>query len=112
MINDTLKKSVLHRVLERLPEIPENSAAEAVDRAEEYFLSQSKRNKVPVSAFYLWVELAVRQQTLEQGTASGGTVTSIKRGDTTVQYSDSGAQDTAMADLERRVLSYRVVRMR
>lgn len=112
MLDDTLKKSVLHKVLERLPEITEANAAEAVDRAEEYFLSQSKRNKVPVSAFYLWVELAVRQHAAKQGATSGGTVTSIKRGDTTVQYSDSGAQDTAMADLERRVLNYRVVRMR
>lgn len=112
MPDDTLKKAVLHKVIARSPELTELSAAEAVDRAEEYFLSQTKRSKVPMSAFYLWVDLAICQHSMQQGATSCGMVTSIKRGDTTVQYSDSGAQDATMADLERRVLSYRVVRMR
>lgn len=60
--------------------------------------------------------MAVRVHSLassagQSGGTAAGAVTSVKRGDTTINYSD-GAVAEAMADIYSRIAAYRVVRTR
>ncbi len=108
-----LRIAVLHKLQARYPDLSEEDASERVDRASEYFCAETGRHHVPPGAFYLWIDMAVRVHTLmaaSSNTATGA-VTSIKRGDTTISYSD-GAVAEAMADVYSRIASYRVVRSR
>ncbi|MEG1632040.1 MAG: hypothetical protein RR251_08520 [Hydrogenoanaerobacterium sp.] len=111
MEKTNLKQAVINKVKERLPQQPATAVLECVDRAEEYFLGLTKRKSVPLSAFYLWIDLALRMNKLETGSESSGRISSIKRGDTTIQY-ENGGSTTDAASLEERILSYRVARAR
>lgn len=104
-----LREVILRRLQERLPEVPEPQLEEYLDRAAEYFFAKTKRMSVPLSAGCLWFDMALRLHSVGSGEAAGR-VTSVKRGDTSIQYSDSQVAE-AMTDIEGRVLLYRVVRM-
>lgn len=118
-----LKEFVIRKLQKKLPDLTETQASEAAERAEEYFISVTKRSRVPEQARYLWVDLALKileEAETESGTASGagvssGKVSSIKRGDTTIEYSEGAAAAegvVSLSDLEGRVLLYRVARSR
>ena len=111
-----LRTAVLHKLQVKYPDLSGEDAAERVDRAAEYFCSQTGRQHVPPGAFYLWIDMAVRVHILassagQSGGMAAGAVTSVKRGDTTINYSD-GAVAEAMADIYSRIAAYRVVRTR
>lgn len=118
-----LKEYVIRKLQEKLPDLTETQVSEAAERAEEYFISVTKRSRVPEQARYLWIDLALKfleGKETESGTASGagmggGKVSSIKRGDTTIEYSEGAAAAegaVSLSDLEGRVLLYRVARSR
>lgn len=118
-----LREFVIRKLQEKLPDLAEAWACEAAERAEEYFISVTKRSRVPEQARYLWIDLALKfleGREIESGTTSGagtnsGTVSSIKRGDTTIEYSEGAAAAegaVSLSDLEGRVLLYRVARSR
>lgn len=111
MSSEDCRSFVLHRLEEKLPDVPISELEEYTDRAAEYFCSKAKRANVPMSACYLWIDMALRLYNLRDSTDGAGKVTSIKRGDTTVQYSE---EQTAMAmtDIESRILDYRAVKIR
>lgn len=104
-----LRDVVLRRLQEKLPDLPEKQLEEYIDRAAEYFCAKTKRASVPLSAASLWFDMALRLHSIGTDEAAGK-VTSIKRGDTTVQYSDSRIAEI-MTDIDSRVLLYRVVRI-
>lgn len=116
--NDKADRSVAVR--KALFQLPENVTAEQiedyVDRAELYFFARTNRRAVPVRATLLWADTAVAMFKADSSADASGTtgaVTSIKRGDTSVQYA-SGAD--ALTDfspsvtLSKRIDYYRVVR--
>lgn len=118
-----LREWVIHKLQEKLPDLTETQASEAAERAEEYFVSVTKRSRVPERARYLWIDLSLKfleGEKTESGTISnagtgGGKVSSIKRGDTTVTYSEQAVAAegaVSLADLEGRVLLYRAARSR
>lgn len=104
-----VREVILRRLSEKLPDVPEPQLTECLDRAAEYFCAKTKRAAVPISAGCLWFDMALRLHSIGAGEPAGK-VTSIKRGDTSIQYSDSQVAE-AMTDIETRVLQYRVVRM-
>ncbi len=109
-----LRSSVYHKLAARYPDAGSDMLDECIDRAAEYFCSKTGRAKVPPGAYYLWIDMAVRVYGLQQSAAAPapvGAVTSIKRGDTTISYAE-GSVAEAMADIDSRVLRYRVVRAR
>lgn len=103
------KERVVTVIRQRL-QIDEPQAAELADRAEEIFLSETKRLHVPDRAFWLWADLAVAVYKRDTGTGEQQ-ITSIKRGDTAIQYSDSG-NNSPVGSVLSRVREWRVIRAR
>lgn len=96
-------------VLRQRLQLEEGQAAELADRAEEIFLSETKRLQVPDRAFWLWVDLALAVHSEDVGTGEQQ-VTSIKRGDTTIQYSESGSAAQPAGTVLNRVKQWKVAR--
>ena len=105
---ELLRDKVITKVSEKLPTLSASDILEYVERAEEYFLTVTKRTAVPEKAFWLWVDIAVTMQK-EGVTASGGNVLSVKRGDTTISYAENAASLSNITSMINRVNSYRVV---
>ncbi len=89
--------------------VDEAQAVELADRAEEIFLSETNRKQVPDRAFWLWVDLSLAVHKGE-ATAADQQVTSIKRGDTTIQYSSSSAAAQPAGSVLNRVRQWKVAR--
>lgn len=101
---------VLRKAAIALPDISPEELEDWVDRAELYFFARTGRRAVPVRALLLWVDITValaKQAAAEMG---GGRVSSIKRGDTAVQFAEHGT--TLGNSLERRIDYYKAVRTR
>lgn len=112
------KEKVVAAIVRRLEVEPEY-ALELAERAEEMFLAETFRQVVPEKAFWIWVDLASAisgQDTSASGRPGGasGKVSSIKRGDTTIQFDHTSAEATLnlIPGLRSRIQSWRVVRAR
>ncbi|MFV0497485.1 MAG: hypothetical protein ACK5L0_04830 [Candidatus Fimivivens sp.] len=108
-----LRTTVYNKLAARCPDATEDVLNECIDRAQEHFCGVTGRANIPPCALYLWIDMSARVYGLLQSPdmATGAAVTSIKRGDTTISYAE-GAVAEAMADIDSRVLRYRVVRAR
>lgn len=93
---------------ERL-EISEAAATELLDRAEEYFLSETGRLTIPGRAFWLWLDLAADLHQQNTGQTESH-IASVKRGDTAITYQE-GEHSPAL-DLLGRVARWRVAKAR
>lgn len=102
------KEKVVATVRQRLA-LDADQAAELADRAEEIFLTETGRLQVPDRAFWLWVDLALAVHKGDTGIGEQQ-VTSIKRGDTTIQYSSSSAAALPAGSVLSRVQQWRVAR--
>lgn len=113
---------VLQIVASRLPGLLLEEIETLVIKAQYYFLEQTGRYRIPKRATYLWADLAIAMQVdqLEAHQAgaaqqSGGVISSIKRGDTTIQYAEgqvSIAGRRLVSSMEDRLSKYRVVKTR
>lgn len=92
---------------EKLPHLTAIQQSELVSRAEVYFLEQTRRKRVPVTALWLWVDLALAADEERGGGAVAEKVSSIKRGDTTIQYETF--TPVGMSALYNRINQYKVV---
>ncbi|MEA4825792.1 MAG: hypothetical protein VB130_04045 [Clostridium sp.] len=103
---DVLKTKVIEKVSTKLSEIPIATVEDIVSRAEEYFKAKTKRREVPERAFWLWVDLsiAMHKSSLNEGEA---VVSSIKRGDTTINYGATKVRTVSSFDEELK--GYKVV---
>lgn len=108
-----LREAVLVKLHARQPDISNDLSNECIDRAEEYFRAKTGRQNIPPGAMYLWIDMAERFVKLQSSnqSASTGVVTSVKRGDTTISYSDEQVAE-AMCSISDRIALYRVVRAR
>lgn len=104
------KQKVVARLQQRL-QLEEAEAAELAERAEETFLSETGRAQVPGRAFWLWVDLALAVHRGNTGESSGQ-VTSIKRGDTTIQYAASAAATLPTGGVMDRVRAWAIAKAR
>lgn len=98
-------------------EISDEELADWLDRAELYFFACTNRRVVPVRAALLWADIAVAMMrqagNKEAGGMDTGPVSSIKRGDTTVQYATGADAISAFSPdtaLMKRIGFYRVVK--
>ncbi len=107
------RENVKAKVLAALPSVSPEQADDLIDQAEEYFLAKTSRRTVPDRAVHLWIDLAV--EIGKNGLPSNGqqTVSSIRRGDTTVEY-DSGTADTGsgLSGLDARIALFRAAKIR
>lgn len=106
---DLLKTRVTEKLQTKYPNKTPAEIDEAVSRSEEYFRSTTRRLEVPEKAFWLWVDLstAILTGTLTfSGNSGNQVVSSIKRGDTTVSYAESGS---TASNLLEQVKTFRVV---
>lgn len=106
-MTDSLKEKVIHRVKEKFPDKPDIEINEAVGRAEEYFLSYTKRKNMPVTAFYLWIDMS-SDDLNHNGYTDDQIISSVKRGDTTVSYATDNVKFGFTAYNEK-LSQYRVV---
>lgn len=104
------KEKVVGFLQERLY-LTEMDAIGLAERAEELFMSETGRAQIPERAFWLWVDLALVIHKEYTGEIKQP-VTSIKTGDTTIQYSDSAAALRPTGSIMNRVRSWRVVKAR
>ncbi len=111
------RATLVERILSKYPDMQPDLAGELADRAIEYFCALSKRAVVPARAGWLLVDIAVafaQQGTAGMATeASDAPVSSIKRGDTTIQYdtaSGSAASIYSFGALDARIRRFAIVR--
>lgn len=90
-------------------QLDEPAALELADRAEEIFLSETYRRNVPDKAFWTWVDLAHAIHKDNTGTGDRS-VTSIKRGDTTIQYNENDNTFQPAGTILSRIRLWRVAR--
>lgn len=102
-----LKDDVVAKVTEKLSQLSASQIDEFVSRAEEHFLTITKRLEVPPRALWLWVDLSTAFYNDSIG--SSGNVTSIKRGDTTIAYSENPNSLSNVQTLRNKINSYKVV---
>jgi len=98
-----LKDDVVAKVTEKLSQLSPSQVDEYVSRAEEHFLTITKRLEVPPRALWLWGDLSIAFYNDSLG--ASGDVTSIKRGDTTIAYAENSASLSNVQALN----SYKVV---
>lgn len=98
------KSQVVEKVRKYLINASDAEIEEAVDRAEEHFLSLTGRRQVPDRALWLWVDTALA---LHASGADGVSqqVSSVKRGDTTIQYQEGAG---GITDIDSRIAKFRV----
>ncbi|MDL2217386.1 hypothetical protein LJC27_01860 [Christensenellaceae bacterium OttesenSCG-928-M15] len=114
------RATLIGRVQEKLPDKSPAEIEELVDRAIEHFCSETKRTRIPDRAGWLLVDIAIAFDNQSGSGSSGGMVidapvSSIKRGDTTIQYatgssSDGASSSNALSGLESRINKFKVVR--
>lgn len=104
------KEQVVSKVKDKLPELSDSEVLELVDRAEEFFLSETNRISMQQRAFWLWVDLSLEINKIGTGNFQN-VVTSIKRGDTNITYAD-GTTAGAFPTIYQRVISLKVVRVK
>ena len=105
-----LKDNVIAIVMEKQSSLSLSQANEFVSRAEEHFLQITKRTSIPPRASWLWVDLSLAfyNESISAGSSSGK-VSSIKRGDTTIQYAEGLSGLSSVDMLNQKILTYKVV---
>ncbi len=109
MTREELRQKVIEKVHTKLPNTSLEIATEMVERSEEFFLTYTNRKKVPSSAFWLWVDMAVSIFQSSAGEVQG--VKTIKEGDTTVEFIDVDIK-TVLNYYQKSLNMYRKVMMR
>lgn len=107
-MDDGLKDWVIEKVTEKLPEA--QAAAKLVEKAAAYFLERTGRKNIPARAGLLWVDIALALHTMESNEASGR-VSSIKRGDTAIEYDGQDGPQLGVNALDGRISMFRVGRL-
>lgn len=103
-----LKQRVAEKLTARLPDLTAEQIDDLVGQASEFFLAVTLRREVPENAFWTLTDLAAAFYRDSQSTAEGsGTVASIKRGDTTIEYASSGS-GVAVSSMMQRIYAYKV----
>jgi len=92
-----------------LTEVPPETVGGCISRAEEYFLSKTNRAAIPDRATYLWADLAIEISKNGLPTSGQQTVSSIKRGDTTIEYGGSG---NGLSGIDARIVLFKVAKIR
>ena len=106
------REKVLTIVQAALPDKTPDQVNALIDVAQEYYLAATSRNTVPQKATNLWADLAVL---ISKGglTASGSqTVSSIKRGDTTIEYNAASASGGNLPGIADRLAWFKVAKIR
>lgn len=114
------RATLIERVQAKLPTKDPALVEELTDRAIEHFCAVTKRMAVPDRAGWLLVDLAVAldrqgvaRYLTEESTGADAPVSSIKRGDTTIQYDTSAGSAVSvysLAALDARIRRYAIVR--
>lgn len=106
-VADRAKVTVI--VQDALLEVPPETVGDYVSRAEEYFLANAYRANVPARATYLWADIAILISKNGFDTSGQQTVSSIKRGDTTVNYESTAS---GLSGITSRIALYKVAKIR
>jgi hypothetical protein len=116
------REKVEARVITAIPDISSDEAKDYVNQAKEYFLAKTGHRSVPDRATYLWGDIAIaigRSGQVSAGSAiSSQIVTSVKRGDTTIEYggnsgsSGSGSSSSGLSGIDARIAMFKVARCR
>ena len=103
------REAVIAKIEKRIK--GDSDPVELADMAEEVFLSETGRKVVPQKAFWVWVALAVA---MEKGDSNSGQddrlVSSVKRGDTTINYSSEAGANDAVSGIMARVRAFRIAK--
>lgn len=105
------REKVKEKVQAALPDAAPDQVEDYIDQAEEYFSSKTGRRTIPDRALHIWIDLAVKIGK-SGGLQEGGqqAVSSIKRGDTTVEYSSGSG--TSLSSLDARIVLFKVAKIR
>ncbi|WP_283606499.1 hypothetical protein [Faecalispora anaeroviscerum] len=105
------REKVTEKVQTALPSVSPDQVNDLVDQAEEYFLAKTGRRSVPDRAARLWSDLAV--QISKAGLAANGqqVVSSIKRGNTTVEYDSAGSSGGGLSGIDARIALFKVAKI-
>lgn len=107
------REKVMEKVQAALPDASSDRVNDLIDQAEEYFLAKTGRRSVPDRAAHLWIDLAT--EIGKNGLPAGGqqTVSSIKRGDTQIQYSDNvTGSGSGLSGLDARIMLFKAAKIR
>lgn len=114
------RATLIERVQAKLPDKDPALVEELTDRAIEHFCAFTKRTAVPDRAGWLLVDLAVAFDRYgvagyltEESTGADAPVSSVKRGDTTIQYDTSAGSAVSVYSLDAldaRIRRYAIVR--
>jgi hypothetical protein len=104
------REKVTAKVQSALPDISPDQVNDLVDQAEEYFLAKTGRRSVPDRAARLWSDVAV--QISKAGLAANGqqAVSSIKRGDTTIEYNSGSG--SGLSGIDARIALFKAAKIR
>lgn len=104
--------TTVERVRITLKDLSDEDIEGLISRAEGHFYEKTKRKEIPGNAAWLIVDLAIGFYRQDIGSGGGeATVSSIKRGDTTIQYNPAiDAPRYSFKSLDKRVASFNVVR--
>lgn len=105
------REKVIARVQLMFSDLPAANIEDLVAQAEEYFLGLTGRQTVPDRATHLWGDIAAEIK--QHGLPASGqqNVSSIKRGDTTVNYS-AGGVGNGLSGLDARIALFKVAVIR
>jgi hypothetical protein len=104
--------TAIARVKETLKDMPDEDVEKLISRAESYFYEKTRHTVIPDRAAWLIVDLSIGFYRQDIGSGGGeAAVSSIKRGDTTIQYNPAiDLPRYSFASLDKRLKSFNVVR--
>nr|WP_319487246.1 hypothetical protein [uncultured Caproiciproducens sp.] len=107
------REKVKAKVQAALTNVSPEKVDDFVNQAEEYFLAKTGRRVVPDRAMYLWIDLAVEISKTGLPASGQQTVSSIKRGDTTIEYdSGSGDSGSGLSGMDARIALFKAAKIR
>jgi hypothetical protein len=110
------REKVKEKVQAALPEVSSDQVDDYIGQAEEYFYAKTGRRTFPNRALHLWIDLAVKIGKSDGLQEGGGqqAVSSIKRGDTTIEYSSGSGSDSGsgLSGLDARIAMFKVAKIR
>lgn len=105
------REKVITRVQLMFSDLTAANVEDLVAQAEEYFLALTGRHVVPERATHLWGDIAVEIKRNGLPASGQQNVSSIKRGDTTVNYS-AGDAGNGLSGLDTRIALFKAAIIR
>lgn len=104
-----MKNKVKERLLSK--HFDEDTAIELSERAIAVFLESTNRSKVPSSAELLIIDIALCLSNFYGSKANDKAIKSIKEGDVSISYKEIGTLEEELANFDKRLNKYKVIRI-